>query len=288
MKKIVLTMVCAGAMMVSAFAQLLDEKNVTITMDLQPVLQLSLQGPDQIDFTFDDINEYYSGITKYGANILRVSASVSFDLWAAGLSQQATQIWDNPVAYAGGGASGLTTIPITALELRQFPANPTIGAACAIVPTVDDNYSVAFVAYDPAVAPSGGLVGNGNNCIYAPLSSTPYDGPTDAAGTASEKYIAGGDGTAIGCAVAGGSYLMEALAGGIPSAAGYYFVMDYRILPGLPAVFPAALTTEEANATSPTLVAADAAAGTLGSVANIYAAPGVYTMYIKYILVEDQ
>lgn len=289
MKKVLLTVVCAGAMMVSAFAQLLDEKNVTITMDLQPVLQLSLQGPDQIDFTFDEISEYYAGITKYGANILRVSSSVSFDLWAAGLSQTADYLWDNPVDYQSTGASAIDEIPITALELRQFPANPAIAAACTPdhAMTDDDDYSDAFTPY---VATTNTVAaGTANNCVYTPDNSTPYLAPAQSA-TAEEKYISGGDGTGAGCQVVGGSYLMEALTGGTPTGAGYFFVMDYRLLPGLPAQFPVHETASWENAAAAAgdyLFDAEAATA-LGDAAANYAAPGVYTMYVKYILVEDQ
>ncbi len=327
MKKILLTMVCASAIMVSAFAQLLDEKNVTITMDLQPVLQLSLQGPDQIDFTFDNINAYYAGITKYGANILRISASVSFDMWAVGLSQNTTvsgtnigYLWDQVVAYQGGGASSIGNIPLTALELRQFPANPSTnvgnitGAACAATNGSQSDYSAAFAPYDPTTADFAANAVNNN--IYVADNFTPYTSPTSTNTNATEKYIAGATGNAVGdgCQMIGGSYLMQSNAAldndaagnnngtittnGAPGQlSGYYFVMDYRILPGLPAQFPAADNDNadahvggviaNANVTAPSLIAAEAAT-TLGDAVDDYAAPGVYTMYIKYIIVEDQ
>ncbi|MCX7728962.1 MAG: hypothetical protein N2203_05785, partial [Bacteroidia bacterium] len=61
-----------GALSTSlSYAQLVDEKNVTVTMDLQPVLQLNMTTPDQIAFVFDEIREYYGGILKYGATILK-------------------------------------------------------------------------------------------------------------------------------------------------------------------------------------------------------------------------
>ena len=291
MKKQIKSVIVASAVLASStsFGQLLDEKNITITMDLQPVLQLKLEGPDQHNFTFDEISEYYSGITKYGANILKVSSSVSFDLWAVGLSQTTNFIWDNPMEYQGGGASAVDEIPLTALELRQFPANPAIAAACdpgTGALTVDDNYSSAFAPLDITTnAPAALAV---NNSIYTTANTTPYTPPVAAASTAEEKYIAGADdGAAVaGCSVVGGSYLQETLAGGVPSGTGYYYVMDYRLLPGLPAVFPTHEAAANANTTAASL-ASGAGATTLGG-AGIYAAPGVYTMFIKYILVEDQ
>ena len=135
----------------------------------------------------------------------------------------------------------------------------------------------------------------GNNAIYNQLPTTPYIAPAynEVVGTQQEKMIAGhSDGGAQNCHVVGGSYLTESMnfATGVPSNGGYYFVMDYRILPGLPAVFPFHRAPRNANSTSPSLVAADVAAGgALGHDGGLtYAAPGVYTMYIKYIIAEDQ
>ena len=87
MKKIFSLLFASTLFFGSANAQILSEQNVTINMDLQPVLQLSIEGPEQIDFNFTEIDQYYAGIVKNGANVLKVSSSVSFDLWAAGLSQ---------------------------------------------------------------------------------------------------------------------------------------------------------------------------------------------------------
>lgn len=297
MKKVLLSVgvILALASLNKVNAQILDEQNVTITMDLQPVLQLKLEGSNQIDFTFDEINEYYGGITQYGANVLKVSSSVSFDLWAVGLSQGnvAARCWDQQLAYQGGGASSVNTIPLTALELHQFPPNPNIAAArqCdgATAMTLSSDYSSVF-GNDTTIA---GV--SGNNAIYNQLPTTPYIAPAynEVVGTQQEKMIAGhSDGGAQNCHVVGGSYLTESMnfATGVPSNGGYYFVMDYRILPGLPAVFPFHRAPRNANSTSPSLVAADVAAGgALGHDGGLtYAAPGVYTMYIKYIIAEDQ
>ena len=312
MKKLITIGICAVAILLStaSFGQLLDEKNVVITMDLQPVLQLNLQGPDQFDFTFDEINEYYSGITKYGANILRVSASVSFDLWAVGLSQGQSGdfLWDNVLEYQGGGAAAINDIPITALELHQFPPNPSQDAGvgpCALTNTTNSDYSSAFAPFDPSVGDFA--AGACDNNIYTAPNGTPYLAPTSTAAATSEKYIAGATGTGADCQIVGGSYLMQsnaALAGNTVSDAvgaltGYYFVMDYRILPALPAQFPCsdvAADTEGATineAPANALAAAgesnfDADDATAIETAGNYAAPGVYQMYIKYILVEDQ
>ena len=63
--------------------------------------------------------------------------------------------------------------------------------------------------------------------------------------------------------------------------------MEYRIVPGSPAMFPMHVATNNANSTAATLTGAATAAGTLATAGN-YAAPGVYSMSVKYILAEDQ
>ena len=296
MKKILTLAAALGIGLANvAYAQILDEQNVTVTMDLQPVLQLKLEGANQIDFTFDEISEYYGGITNYGANVLKVSSSVTFDLWAVGLSQGnvSSLTWDQQVDYQGGSANSLNTIPVTALELHQFPANPRVANAvdlCGGSTTLNHDYSQPFANID--MATQAPVAGGGNNCIYATAATTPYIAPVEGAATAEEKYIAGGQdgaGTA-GCGVVGGSYLTESMdfAAGTPNASGYYFVMDYRIVPGLPATFPMHVAANNANSTAASLLAAATAAGTLATDPETYAAPGVYTMYIKYIIAEDQ
>lgn len=283
MKKYLRSAACVVAVAAtsSAFAQLNDEKNVTITMDLQPILQLKMEGPEQLDFTFDEINEYYSGITKYGATILKVSATVSWDLWAAGLSQAQVGnfLWDNQVQYLGTstGVNEVDEIPITALELHQFPANPTIAGCAGDMIAAGSDYSAPF-----AIRTVGNTIAS-NNLIYTPNPTTPYTSPTstNALGT-SEKYIAGGTTTAAGCSVAGGSYLLQT---GVTSD--YYYVMDYRIVPGLPAKFPAHDDATAVNTTAPYVTNASGAT-TLITNADAYAQPGVYTMYVKYILAQDQ
>ena len=58
----------------------------------------------------------------------------------------------------------------------------------------------------------------------------------------------------------------------------YYYAMDYRILPGLPAIFPNAHSADGGTAQDIVTV----------SGAGKYAEPGVYTMYVQYVLLEDQ
>lgn len=237
----------------TAFAQLQDEKNVTITMDLQPILQLSMNTSDQVDFVFDDIADYYGGIVKYGATILKVSSTVNWDLYAVGTSNDGT-FWDNQMIY-GSGTDPLATVqlPLELLELHQSQANASAAGATGF----RDDYSSAF---DPAPYTPG------ENNIYA--SATPYVLPA-----VTEKFIQGHN--LVTDFAAGGSYLTQ----GAAMSSIYYYAIDYRIVPGLPAIFPTAAT----NAAVPALLdlVTVNAAGT-------YAQPGVYTMNVKYVLLENQ
>jgi hypothetical protein len=252
MKK--LSILCGAFLLLGATAnaQLIDEKDVTVTMDLQPVLQLDMSTPDQVEFVFDEISEYYAGITKYGATQLRVSATVSWDLYAVGRSTglNGAGFWDQQFTYGNAALGGIDALPISLLELRQSQNNPVAAA---------NDYFGAF----PAVQSPGA-----GNSLY-------YDGSnTNTAPAAGLKYIAGDAATGAATSVVGGSYLTST-----GTASNYFYVIDYRIVPGLPAVFPMAFTPA-AVSVAEDLVAVNGA----GS----YAQPGVYTMYVQYILLEDQ
>ena len=236
-------------------AQLQDEKNVSITMDLQPVLQLDMTTANNIEFVFDDVNEYIGGITQYGATILKINSTVSWDLYAIGRSQGNIGVtnWDQQVDYGTGTTvNAVNALPLSALELRQSRDNNGGAAGTGV-----QDYFSSFSHHDTPT---------GNNSIYV-----------DPTGTATppglaNKYIAGHSGT-TGVAgddfMSGGSYLNTT-----GTASDFYYSIDYRILPGLPATFP--MAHEADSVTSEAL-----AAGT-------YAEPGVYTMYVQYILLEDQ
>jgi hypothetical protein len=208
--------------------------------------------PDQIEFVFDEISEYYAGITKYGATQLRVSATVSWDLYAVGRStgMNGAGFWDQQLTYGNAALGGVDALPISLLELRQSQDNP-VGAA--------NDY---FSQFPPVGTPAAG------NSLY-------YDGSNgNAAPATGEKYVAGDAGTGAAASVVGGSYLTST-----GTSSDYFYVIDYRIVPGLPAVFPMAFTPAAAPAAED--IVAVNGAGT-------YAQPGVYTMYIQYILLEDQ
>lgn len=255
MKKVIVSSVFAAALLVanSAKAQLVDEKNVTITMDLQPILQLDMTGPQNIDFVFDQISEYVGGITQYGVTQLKVNSTVGWDLYAVGYGSSGTN-WDQQVEYGSTTSPGSTgTLPCSLLELRQDKANPFPGTA------------TNFADYNSAFAMSP--VATGANNIYS--SATPYVAPADG-----QKYIAGGHTSVATAFVPGGTY-MVLQGGNVGAQSNYWYNIDYRIVPGLPATFPNAASNAGVTA------ALDAV------VANTYAQPGVYTMNVKYVLREN-
>lgn len=239
-------------------AQLIDEKDVTITMDLQPVLQLDMTTPDQIEFVFDDINEYFAGITHYGATILKVSSTVSWDLYAVGRSSgtNGAGFWDQQIDYGNNNPNAIPKLPLSLLELRQSQANN--GASAVGITATYKDYNAAFT-------PSG--TASGSNSLYV-------NGGTNTPPTAADKYIAGHSGTSgTGDFLPGGSYLTQT-----GTTSNYYYSLDYRIMPGLPAIFPNAYSAD--GATAEDIVTANAAGN--------YAEPGVYTMFVQYVLLEDQ
>ena len=274
MKKLMKSALLFGAVMAgtSAFAQIQDEENVTVTMELVPILQLNMNTPDQVNFVFDEISEYIGGITQYGATILTASSTVSWDLFASGTSgahaaAPASRLWDAQAAYgtsaitnAAGGA--WNQLPLTALELHQFP-----GDINNVVPNTGGDYATTFTA-----VPNPQALTLGANNIYVAAGSA-YLAPP-AVATANNRYIAGG--AAPLSFVAGGSYLTQTAVAANGALNAYYFVIDYRIVPGLPAVFPFAST----GAAFEDLVTAGTAAD--------YAQPGVYTMNVKYLMIENQ
>ncbi len=255
--------IIAGVLLISlnaqqAFAQLHGEQNVTATMDLQPILQLNTQ-TRQVDFDFNNINDYYAGVTQYGATVLKVTSTVNWDMYVIGTSSGnvAPGCWDQQVKYGtGGGPNATNHIPLSALEIRQGTPNNNASAATGIYA----DYSAPF---PPVNSPAG------SNSIYVDPTNTGTPPKQE------HKYIAGHAGiTGTGVdAVVGGSYLT---AGGRTSD--YYYTIDYRIVPGLPAIFPMAF---DATGAVPQNLEQTQGPGA-------YAQPGVYTMNVQYILLEDQ
>lgn len=242
----------------STQAQLIDEKDVTVTMDLQPVLQLDMTTPNQIEFIFDDVVDYQAGIIQYSATTLKVSSTVSWDLYAIARSQGniGPNFWDQQIDYGSSNPNAINQLPLSLLELKQSRANSGDTGSTG---TYSD-YSSAFTSH----ADGGGT--SGANSIYVDPTGAGVIPGTD------NKYIAGHSGnTGVAGAdfMPGGSYLAQT---GVSSD--YLYNIDYRILPSLPATFPMAYIAD--GDTSEEL-----ADGT-------FAEPGVYTMYVQYVLLEDQ
>lgn len=249
-------------------AQIIDQKDVTITMDLQPILQLDMDTPDQIEFVFDDIHDYIGGIIQYGATILKVSSTVRWDLYAVGISSQGNTLWDQLMDY-GGGSTPLATdsICLCALELHQYQANGAAG-----------NATLAPADYNTAFAKTYSGASNNvthTNVIWVDDAGT--NGPPESADES--RYIMGSNQTGGSDSQTAGSWLQSA--GGQRS--NYYFVLDYRLWPGLPPTFPNSHMID-GGAGTPTLNDTP----TLRGIASAYVEPGVYTMNVEYILLEDQ
>jgi len=261
--KLLLTLLMLVGFVGVSNAQLIDEKDVTVTMDLQPVLQLDMTTANQLEFVFDDINEYYAGITQYAATILRVSSTVSWDLYAVGRSSGATAagFWDQQIDYGNNNTNAIDQLPLSLLELRQN--TPNVGADANAATATFLDYRAPFSA-NGTVSASNSLFTNPDGSITPP--------------TVTDKYIAGHAGTSgTDDFMPGGSYLTAATSlNGTTS--NYYYAIDYRILPGLPAIFPNAHSAD--GATAQDIVTTNAAGN--------YAEPGVYTMYVQYVLLEDQ
>lgn len=344
MKKILSLFIAGSFVFGSVNGQILSEQNVQINMELQPILQLSMEGPEMLDFSFTDINSYISGIQKNGATILKVSSSVTFDLWAVGYSNgfaTNSSFAMDPVAQYGNGniTAHTNEIPMTALELHQYPQNPVLSSVGATAGNLVADGTAGTAATCNGFATSANMdystpfattLGDtsanfSNNQIYVvPSGTNPYNSPTSASATSADKYIAGYRGVAAGCGVPAGTWLRNpfntttttgivnegspgagnSTAGTFANAndnlgTGYYFIMDYRIVPGLPARFLAGHPRRATNLRSPSgsAILADLAnlpilgvAGTWGASGNATqsAMPGAYSMYVKYVVAEDQ
>lgn len=249
------------------------DRGVTMTLEMKPVLQLDMVSSDRIDFVFDEKSKFYSGITQKGATVLKVTATTKWDLYAVGRSKgkspNGTSFWDQEASY-NNTMNSVADIPLSLLEIKQNHVNPAGKNATAHYA----DYSQDFAApYAP----------NGGNSLYVSNNGTPTP-PTNKG-----KYIAGHSGTAESD---NSSYMPS---GSFASNKGidpnFYFEIDYRILPGYPAVFPNAFNADAtiaenlvANANANTVLAG----GIAGSGNNSYAEPGEYIMYVQYVLLEDQ
>jgi hypothetical protein len=205
-------------------------------------------------------DDYDAGITKYDATNLKVSSTVSWDMYAVGRFNNiiGPAFWDQVIDNGSGtGTKTINQLPLSLIELRQSQPNRSAGIAGIIATCID--YSTPLTT---------STVHNGAKSIY--VNNGTLTLPTFA-----DKYVAGHSGTtALGDdAMPVGSYLT---AGGY--TIDYFYVIDFRLLPGLPAIFRNVYNADAANAEDLVTVNGN----------NSYAESGVHSMYVQYVLVEDQ
>jgi hypothetical protein len=249
------------------------QSGVGILLEMKPVLQLDMTSPEQINFVFNSKEQYYKGITKKSATILKVTATVKWDLYAVGRSTgkstNGKTFWDQEKSF-GSTVNSVADIPLSLLEIKQSQVNTAKEGSIATYADYSQNFASPFRS------------SAGNNIYVAQDGSA---SPPNRTG----KYIAGQSGFGSGNKrdyMAGGTYASKHV-----SATNFYYEIDYRILPGYPAVFPNAYSSDAsvaenivANANANTVLAGGAA----GSGNKSFAEPGEYRMYVQYVLLEDQ
>lgn len=254
------------------FAQKSDEKGVIMTLEMKPVLQLDMETPQQIDFVFDSKKKFYTGIQKNGVTKLKVTATTKWDLYAVGRSTgkspNGKTFWDQQVSY-GSTVNSIADLPLSLLEIKQHQKNSGAAASKGSYADYSQRFANAFRS-------------SAGNSLYVAENGTPTP-PTKLG-----KYIAGHSG------IAGkkpNDFMPSGTYANASTGKHFEYIIDYRILPGYPAIFPNAYN-EDASIAQNIVAAAEANSVLAGGVANTakksYAEPGVYTMYVQYVLVEDQ
>ena len=246
---------------------------VGITLEMKPVLQLDITSPEQINFIFKNKEEYAKGIIKKSATIIKITSTTKWDLYAVGRSTgkspNGKTFWDQEKSF-GSSVNSVADLPLSLLEIKQSKINTATEGSLATYPDYSTNFSTPFRS-------------SAGNSLYVAEdgSITPPN--------KSGKYIAGQSGLSNGEKndyMAGGSYDSNHI-----SASNFYYEIDYRILPGYPAIFPNAYSADAtvaeniiANANANTVLAGGAA----GNGNKSFAEPGAYRMYVQYVLLEDQ
>lgn len=257
----------------SANAQKSGQQGVTIGMELKPILQLNMDAPEIIKFIFDKQGQYRNGIVQDAATTIQVTSTVKWDLYAVGRSQgtspNGTMYWDQEESF-GTSVNSVADLPMSMVELRQRQSNNGTLNSNATYTDYSRDFSSNF---KPSAA----------NSLYVSNNGTPT--PPNKYG----KYIAGHSGVSDDQKngyMPAGSYVSD---NGIGT--NFEFTMDYRILPGYPAIFPNAFSADAlvaenlvANANANSVMVGGAA----GNGNKAYAEPGVYTMTVQYVLLEDQ
>ena len=255
-------------------AQKGSQSGVSIVMDLQPVLQLEMTSPEQINFIFNNKKEFASGIIKNSATILKVTSTVKWDLYAVGRTTSnnvnRSTFWEQEKSY-GSTVNSVANLPLSLLEIKQSQINTATEGSLATYPDYSQDFSNPFRT-------------SAGNSLYVAQdgSATPPN--------RSGKYIAGQSGFSSGDKndyMAAGSFYSHTK----KNDPNFYYKIDYRILPGYPAIFPNAFNSDAtvaenivASANANTVLAGGAA----GNRNRSYAEPGEYRMYVQYVLLEDQ
>ena len=254
-------------------AQKAKSQQVGILLDLQPILQLDMTTPELLNFIFEKKADFQKGIVKKSATILKVSSTVKWDLYAVGRSlgksPNGNKFWDQEKSFASA-MNSVADLPLSLLEIKQHRANSATEGSLATYP----DYSTSF---------ANSFTSSAGNSLY--VADDGSISPPNKSG----KYIAGQSGWTNGEKndyMPGGSHDANH-----SSAGNFYYQIDYRILPGYPAIFPNAYSADGsvaenivANAQSNTLLAG----GIATQAAKSFAEPGTYTMYVQYVLLEDQ
>jgi hypothetical protein len=116
MKKTLLAIMVFAAFANQSKAQLSDEEYAYVTMDLQGILNLTMNSDPTVNFSFKSIPEYQNGITRFNATKLDVDATVAWDLFA----YASTDNWVQVDAYSTNGQAAL---PAEILEMQSVQPN---------------------------------------------------------------------------------------------------------------------------------------------------------------------
>lgn len=254
-------------------AQKSQQNGVNMTLDMKPILQMDITAPDLINFVFDKKDKYFKGIVKNAATVIKVTSTTKWDLYAVGRSTgkspNGKTFWDQEKSF-GSTVNSVADIPLSMVELRQSKIN-----------NGNSNTNARYADYSQEF--SNEFRPNGGNSLYVSPNGTPT--PPNKYG----KYIAGHSGVSDDITngyMPAGSYISSNGGG-----SSFEFVMDYRILPGFPAIFPNAFSADATvaeNIVSSANASSVLVGGAAGNGKSAYAEPGIYTMTVQYVLLEDQ
>ncbi len=144
-----------AAVMQTATAQttLQDEEYSYVTMDLRGILDLTMTTDPQVNFSFNTIQDYQTGLVKYSAVRLEVDATVSWDMFVYASSDTWTQV----EAYSTNGAAEL---PAEILMISQ---------------KYDNSAAAGSVGVGPAFQSLRGMTNSGVNAgTGAPAATTQF------------------------------------------------------------------------------------------------------------------